>query len=109
MHQPIRGGLGYDGLQCVLAVSFVLAQRVDLVDDNAGLPWCGREMRAVLVVVQWFLGLKQLLPVPLFKYSIPSRGQGWRSGHDLSSFMVKKGVGVGRGLSEDLRRGRDHR
>jgi hypothetical protein len=27
--------------------------------------------------------LKQLLPVPLFKYSIPSRGgrQGWRSGH----------------------------
>ena len=83
MHQPIRGGLRYDGLQCVLAVSFVLAQRVDLVDDNAGVPWCGREMRAVLVVVQWFLGLKQLLPVPLFKYSIPSRGgrQGWRSGH----------------------------
>ena len=64
MHQPIRGGLGYDGLQRVLAVSFVLAQGVDLVDDNAGLPWCGREMRAMLVV-QWFLGLKQLLPVPL--------------------------------------------
>ena len=93
MHQPIRGGLGYDGLQCVLAVSFVLAQRVDLVDDNAGLPWCGREMRAVLVVVQWFLGLKQLLPVPLFKYSIPSRGgrQGWRSGHVNVIYGSKKG------------------
>ena len=90
MHQPIRGGLGYDGLQRVLAVSFVLAQGVDLVDDNAGLPWCGREMRAMLVV-QWFLGLKQLLPVPLFKYSIPSRGgcQGW-SGHLCFNLFIRQ-------------------